>query len=186
MANESGSWDQVISDRVLLDFCDEVKIKLAGGCDPARGLWSAKVGDSTECTVWTDASDVGLSAVLQVNSVTVEDRSWLRPRGDKRHINVVELEAAIKGLSMAIGWKSKIVCLKTDSKTVAAWLRDVIGNVRRVRTKALYEALVQRRLQIVTDLIQTAGLTVLVDWVSSADNLADVMTRVPVAWVRHC
>ena len=43
-----------------------------------------------------------------------------------------------------------------------------------------------RRLQIVTDLIQTAGLTVLVDWVPSANNLADVMTRVPVAWVRHC
>ena len=57
MANESGSWDQVISDRVLLDFCDEGKIKLAGGGDPARGLWSAKVGDSTECTVWTDDSD---------------------------------------------------------------------------------------------------------------------------------
>ena len=73
MANESGSWDQVISDRVLRDFCDEVKIKLAGGGNPARGLWSAKVGDSTECTVWTDASDVGFGAVLQVNGVSVED-----------------------------------------------------------------------------------------------------------------
>ena len=111
---------------------------------------------------------------------------WLPPSGDKRHINVVELEAAIKGLSLAVGWNFETVHLKTDSNTVASWLRDVIGNVRRVRTKALYEVLVQRRLQIVADMIQTAKLTVTVDWVPSADNPADVMTRVPEVGVKLC
>ena len=44
----------------------------------------------------------------------------------------------------------------------------------------------QRRLQIVADMIQTAKLAVTVDQVPSANNLADVMPRVPRAWVEHC
>ena len=186
MANASGSWDDVITDPTLLGFFGDVSRKLAGDGDPSLGVWSAKVAELNECTVWTDASDVGLGVVLQVDGATIEDQSWLRPSGDKRHINVVELEAAIKGLSLAIGWNFETVHLKTDSKIVASWLRDVIGNVRRVRTKALYEVLVQRRLQIVADMIQTAKWTVTVDWVPSAGNPADVMTRVPEAWVKLC
>ena len=97
MANASGSWDDVILDPTLLGFCGDVSRKLTGDGDPALGVWSAKVAKSNECTVWTDASDVGLGVVLQVNGVTIEDQSWLRPGGDKCHINIVELEAAIKG-----------------------------------------------------------------------------------------
>ena len=74
----------------------------------------------------------------------------------------------------------------TDSKTVARWLREVIGNVRRTRTKGLHEVLVQRRFQIVADLVDTTGLVVSVEWVPTAENRADSLTRVPVAWVKHC
>ena len=133
--------------------------------------------------VWTDASDIGLAAVVEIGGAVVEGRSRLRPPSDKRHINVVELEAAIRGLSLAEHWKCKSVLLKTDSKTVAS--RDAIGNVRCVRTKGLYDTLVQRRLQIVTDLIHTTCMAVSVEWVPSKENPADALTRVPNVWIQH-
>ena len=73
--------------------------------------------------------------------------------------------------------------LRTDSRTVASWLRDVVENLQRSRTKGLHEVLVQRRLQIVADLIQTAELDVSVVWVESHKNRADVLTRVPSKWL---
>ncbi|XP_065198688.1 uncharacterized protein LOC135830349 [Sycon ciliatum] len=158
----------------------------AGDGDPARGMWCAGRDESAGCTVWADASDVGIGVAFEMDGAILEDCSWLRPFGDKRHINIVELEAAIRGLSLAVHWQAKHVRLMTDSKTAEFWLREVIGNVRRTKTKGLHEVLVQRRLQIVADLIVTAGLSVSVEWVPTVKNRADALTRVPVEWVKRC
>ena len=48
----------------------------------------------------------------------MEDRSWLRAKNDKRHINVAELDAVIKALDLIVDWSVRRVCIKTDSKTV--------------------------------------------------------------------
>ena len=118
---------------------------------------------------------------MEVDGSVIEDRAWLRPYGDKRHINIVELEAAIRGLSLAVNWQAK-----HDSKTVASWLRDIVGNVRRTKTKGPHKVLVQRRLQIVSDLVITACMDVSVEWVPTDQNRADILTRVPPAWVKQC
>eukprot|EP00117_Sycon_ciliatum_P010277 scpid12682/ scgid5529/ len=179
----STAWDDPVPDNVLR-LCTEVETKLQQHGDPARGRWWTSPDGGSDCAVYVDASDVGLGVVVSVDGQVMEDRSWLRPKDDKRHINVVELEAAIKGLSLAVAWKFSSVRLVTDSKTSAAWLRDVVNNVRRVKTSGLYDVLVQRRLQIIADLIVSAQLSVTIEWVASAANPADVLTRVPATWIQ--
>ena len=186
IANTGVSWDKPLTDSNLLKFCSELREKLAGDGDPACGQWNAPADVSDQCIVYADASDIALGAVIQLGNVTVEDRSWLRPHNDKRHINVVELDAVVKALSLATQWDCSNIRVVTDSKTVASWLRDVVGNVCRVRAKGLYGTLVQRRLQIVADMISTCDLVVVVDWVPTDQNPADALTRVPAPWVKHC
>ena len=123
---------------------------------------------------------------MEVDGSVIEDRAWLRLYGDKRHINIVELEAAIRGLSLVVNWQDKHVRLMTDSTTIASWLRDVVGNVRRTKTKGPHEVLVQQGLQIVSDLIITACMDVAVEWVQTDQNRAEFLTRVPPAWVNQC
>ena len=136
-------------------------------------------------TVWADASDIDIGVTLEVDGSVIEDHAWLRPYGEKRHIKIVELEAAFRGLSLAANWQTKHVRLMTDSKTVASWLRDFVGNVRRTKTKGLHEALVQRRLQIVSDLVITACIDVSDEWVPTDQNRTDILARVPLAWVKQ-
>ena len=60
-----------------------------------------------------------------------------------------------------------------------------MDNVRRVKTKCLHDVLVQRRLQLINDLVVTAGMTVQIQWISSSENKADELTRVPLDWVKR-
>eukprot|EP00117_Sycon_ciliatum_P048857 scpid46649/ scgid34721/ Gag-Pol polyprotein; Matrix protein p10; p20; Capsid protein p25; Nucleocapsid protein p14; Protease p15; Reverse transcriptase/ribonuclease H p90; Integrase p46 len=147
--------------------------------DPVHGCWDVVADDDSVWTVWCDASDLAIGVVLELHNKVIEDACWLRPKQDKRHVNVAELDSAIKGLSLVTKWKAKRVKLVTDSKTVAGWLTQVVDGTRRVRAGGLYEVLVQRRLQIVDDLIATTGLQVQVVWVPKYQNVAAKMTRVP-------
>ena len=187
LAGSSTPWEQPLSDTVL-NFCDEVEAKLDQDGDPATGPWhpsEEQLGSDTEFVVYTDASDIGLGVVLQVDGRVLEDAAWLRKSNDRKHINVAELDAAIKGLAMAVSWKATRVQLVTDSKSVAKWLDDTIRNVCRVKTKGLNEVLIQRRLQIVSDIVTAPGLSVSVKWVPSNQNAADVLSRVPTRWVTY-
>ena len=132
--------------------------------------------------MWCDASDLALGVVLEVGGHTIEDQAWLRPADDKRHVNISELDAAIHGLSLAAQWGIQRLRLMTDSKTAASWLRDILSN-RRVKTTGLHKVMVQRRLQIIGDIVTTTNLEVDVQWVPSQDNQADVLTRVPTSWM---
>ena len=108
-----------------------------------------------------------------------------RPTEDKRHINLAELEEVIKGLSLTTKWDVTNGHLITDWKTVAGWLKQITDKVRRVKTKGLHDVLVQRRLQLINDLVVTSGMTVQVQWISSGENKADELTRVPLGWLKR-
>ena len=117
--------------------------------------------------------------MLQTEDHVVENAMWLRSTDDRRHINVAELELAIKALGLAAAWQMHKVSLMT----AAGWLQCIAGNTRRVKVGGLHEVLVKRRLQVVKDLILTTGMEVAVVWVPSADNRADQLTRVPSHWI---
>ena len=145
-------------------------------------VWYADVG-TNDAVIWCDASDIAYGALIEVNGSVLEDRAWLRKVDDKKHINVAELEAVIRGLQLATDWSARNVTLKTDSKTVYGWLQAVLKNTNRIKASGLYSVLVQRRLDIIEDLVSVANIEVCVEWVPSQKNLADALTRVPQQWI---
>lgn len=132
--------------------------------------------------MWVDASTLAYGVVLTVGGQSVEDACWLRSDVET-HINLAELDAAVRGLNTAVKWGLKKVTLMTDSSTVARWLHDALEGKSRLRTKAMSEMLVKRRVSTFTTVAAEYQMKVCVELVKSADNLADILTRVPERWL---
>ena len=111
-------WDAVLPESIVR-LCRELLARLQAA-DPVQGVWSVTLDESTEWHVWCDASGIALGAVVQVNGSVIEDRSWLRAAKDARHINIVELDAVIKGLNLATKWPVKRVTIHTAGPEAAS------------------------------------------------------------------
>ena len=125
----SEGWDQVLSSAIV-DKCQSLQGILKKN-DPVGGPWS--VSGSDEATLCADANSIGIGALVEIGGHMIEDVVWISDQSDVRHINVAELEASIKALSLATKWKLRCFVLKIDSVTVIGWLNKVINNVSRVR-----------------------------------------------------
>ena len=180
-ANElTRGWDDVAEDAALREQMDRVASRLASD-DPARGVWCV-AGDAV--VVWADASSLATGVVLETpDGNVIEDACWLR-RDDAVHINMAELDAAIRGVNLAVAWGAQRIDLRTDSVTVHRWIDDAISGRARLRTKANSELLIRRRVAIIRQLVDELQLRLTVALVRSADNHADALTRVPREWLR--
>jgi len=150
--------------------------------DPVCGFWNAPSGG--RCQIWCDASQIASGCVVQIDGVTVEDGSWLRPINDEKHINVAELEAVMKGINMAMKWKPKEIIICTDSRVVFGWLKILLNRDKKIAIMGLSEMLIRRRLSLIDSVLKEYNLTWQCKWVSSDNNLADKMTRVKQSWLR--
>ena len=137
------AWDDAVPPE-LQELCLDLQKRVLNE-DPVAGVWSAS--PSSQWKVWCDASNIAYGVVLEADGAVVEDQSWLRPADDKRHINVAELDAVIKGLTLAVSWGLKDITLLTDSQTVFGWLGSLLNNTQRVKVSGLHEVVVKRRLQ---------------------------------------
>jgi len=133
--------------------------------------------------VWCDASSLATGVRLEIGGKVVEDAAWLRKENDGSHINLVELEAAILGVKMALKWELRDLTVMTDSATVFGWLQSVVTESHKVKTRGLGEMLVRRRLAIVDELCKDWGLRLKIKWLKSEDNKADELTRVKKCWL---
>ena len=115
------------------------------------------------CRVWCDASDTAIGVIQESGDGIVEDRSWLRPKDDKRHINLAELNAAVEGLKLAVYYGIKEVTLLSDSKTVHAWLSARLRHTQRVKVHGLHDVVIERRLKTINDIVAETGMVVSVD-----------------------
>lgn len=149
--------------------------------DPVRGQW--KVNRSRSGTVWCDASDIGMGVLVEIDGVAVEDMSWMRKKDDYTHINVAELEAVLKGINLGVKWGLTTITIRTDSATVFGWIQMTLSEEKKVKTRGAAEILVKRRLGILKSMIHELGLTVMVQFVKSEANKADVLTRVKKSWL---
>jgi len=70
-----------------------------------------------------------LGIVVKVDNSIIEDAS-LWEKDDGQHINVAELKAVNKGISMAVKWNMATMTVYTDSATVYGWVQPVIGDQR--------------------------------------------------------
>ncbi|GAB1600614.1 uncharacterized protein LOC115212112 [Argonauta hians] len=151
--------------------------------DPVKGEWHVSSGEAG--VVWCDASSLTLGVILEMGGVTVEDAAWLRKKNDFSHVNVAELDAVMKGINLALKWGLRVIEIKTDSATVASWVRSAVTGDRRIKTKGAAEMLIKRRLGALEDLITEFHLKVSVMLVPSEKNKADVLTRVKKAWLQE-
>ncbi|XP_065198703.1 uncharacterized protein LOC135830368, partial [Sycon ciliatum] len=174
------AWDAAVPQE-LCDLCHDAAKRVEGD-DPVHGAWTAD--DPQDWRVWCDASSIAYGVVLEADGTVLEDQSWLRGATDKRHINVAELDAVVKGLTLASSWRIPKLCIMTDSQTVHGWLRSLFDNIKRVHVSGLHEVLVQRRLQVILDIVDSSGMSVDVVWVPTQQNIADQLTRVPPPFLR--
>jgi ribonuclease HI len=145
--------------------------------DPVCGYWN--VSQSKSGKVWCDAISLAIGCVLQIEDVTVEDAAWLRKKNDGMHINLAELDAVVRGLNLAIKWNLKKLMVATDSATVNGWMKSVLTDSHNIKTHGMAEMLVRRRLSIIKELVLEYDMELSVQWVPSATNKSDVLTRVP-------
>ena len=172
-------WDDITDDPVLRKQLTYVAERVAAD-DPARGQWHVS-GDSA--VVWTDASSVAEGIALETpEGHLIEDGSWLR-KDEATHINMAELNAALRGVNLAIAWGMRVVELKTDSATVHRWVSDALSGRTRLRTKAHGSMLIRRRVEIIKQLAEEFNLQLTVTLVRSSENRADCLSRVPAEWL---
>ena len=65
---------------------------------------------------------------VEIDGVVVEDAAWLRKKSDYNHINVVKLDASIKGVNLVLKWGLKEIEIQIDSITVPSWVHSIIMN----------------------------------------------------------
>ena len=82
---------------ILREMIREVLARMSKE-DPVKGVWEVNGGESG--VAWCDASSLSVGYYLQIDGHVVEDCAWLRR--DVAHICVAELEAAIKGIRLAL------------------------------------------------------------------------------------
>lgn len=152
--------------------------------DPAHGKWHVAFGGDRTVNVWCDASSIATGVVLETGGVVIEDSAWLRPMDDGHHINVAELEAAIKGINLACKWNVEKIVVMTDSASVYAWLQSALEKTTKPRVQGLSEAVIRRRLSLVSRIGEECGVEISVKWVASRKNIADALTRVDKSWLR--
>lgn len=52
--------------------------------------------------VWIDASSLDTGVSLEINGSVTEDACWLRSTNDAQQIDLTELDAALKGINLAL------------------------------------------------------------------------------------
>ena len=169
------SWTDYVGDETR-DRMREVVSEVQKN-DPVTGMWQVPKVETG--IVWTDASDLAMGVMLEIEGVVAEDGTWMRKRDDYNHINVAELEAVLKGVNLAVNWGLKRIIVRTDSETVEGWVKTTLSGERRVKTKGAAEILIKRRLGVLKSLVDELHLDIKVELVTSESNKADVLTRVP-------
>ena len=107
-------WDDRIKNASLCQILAETLTRVREA-DPVGGNWCM---DSKEITVWVDASSIATGVALETNGTVIEDACWLRPINNAQHINLAELDAALKGTNLALQWEATVLHLVTDSACV--------------------------------------------------------------------
>ena len=120
--------------------------------------------------MWVDASSLAVGCCIECEGNIIEDIAWIRSEKEANHINLAELEAALKGVNMAIKWGFKKMNIKTDSATVFGWIKCMLDSEKRVKVSGLSEVLVKRRLCLLLELIESCELTIQISKVGSNEH----------------
>ena len=179
-ASDQIGWDDPVSDEIMSKL-RQVALRLSEEGDPVKGNWN--VDPVAPVKIWTDASSLSLGVAIEIGDDIVEDASWLRPKDDSKHINLAELDAVIRGVNVALRWGRRNIEIRCDSATVCGWLKALLEKTHNIKTSAMSEILIRRRLNTLKEIIDQEELEIQVVFVRSSENRADTLTRVPKSWL---
>jgi transposase InsO family protein len=175
-------WDDRLDERTKKS-CKKLEKMLVDRGDPAKGAWS--YDKTKEWILYTDASLTAYGAVLMIGDTYVEDRTWLRKPGDKRHINVAELIGVYRGLSLIADYRSAlkieypaVIQLKCDNKSAVAWLSRAEQR-HWVAVKGLSAKVIEKTLHDIADTCKALQIELKVELIPSEANKSDPLSRVP-------
>ena len=158
----------------LLRLLDEI----VKSRNPMKGIWC--YGNGTEWKLYTDSSKDLLGAVLATSSDEIV-ADWCKPIKIARQINMNELEALVKGISQLLlkyvkpGDKVNIYC---DNSTVVKWVQTWLKDLKMASTADSWP-LVERRMVLISEMIQLYNLRASIEYIKSEENIADHLTRLP-------
>ena len=135
-------WDDETRDKLLHCMISET-VDSVQRDDPTHGDWCV---DDRELNVWVDAISLAIGVALERHDTVLKDACWLQSEKNAQHINLVELDAVLKGINLALQWQGKVLHVKTDSVCMHHWVSDTLTGRMRVHTKAANEMLIRRRL----------------------------------------
>lgn len=98
---------------------------------------------------------------------------------------VDELDAAIRGDSLALKWELSEITVLSDCATVFSWLKPALRGDRRVKVSGMWEMSVHPRLGPFKELTEERNLNIQVMLVGSRANIEDARTRVEQRWLRN-
>ncbi|KAF4648099.1 hypothetical protein FOZ61_003157, partial [Perkinsus olseni] len=164
LENPSASKSTPLSHTILRK-CEALYHDISSRGDPATGTFTVDAGSTWK--LFCDASDSGLGACLYFGPSYVEDVSWLRKLNDIRPIDVVELEAVLRGLNaLVLPWRRALGLTGQQPVEVYTDNRPVLGQLQRKlashwhSSKGLTAGSAESRLQMIEDTIEVSGLSV--------------------------
>ncbi|XP_065668090.1 uncharacterized protein LOC136088321 [Hydra vulgaris] len=155
--SQGNAWDDLIGNQAqswVIEILRRLEV-----CDSVRGKWNAK-GIRNGATLWCDASSMAIGVAAEYDGVVIEDAAWLRSINDVMHINIAELDVVVRGINLAAKWYIKNLSVFTDSVTVHGWLKRMLTESHRIRSNALSEMLIKRKLSLLQDLIKEYNINI--------------------------
>ena len=92
--------------------------------------------------------NLAVGVCLEIDGSVVEDVCWLQKQKDVMHVNLVELDAVLKGINLAVEWGIKDLEIITDSAIIFRWINAVVMQSSKIHTKGLSEVLVRWWLSV--------------------------------------
>ena len=144
--------DNAFLRRMLTEAMDRVS-----QVDLCRGKWYVT---SKELDILVDMSSLIIGVLLELHRTIIKDMCWLQQESDTQHIILMELDAVIRGVNLAVHWNAKFLHLKTYSLFVNWWLTNTLIGKAKVSIKSESKMLIWRHLDIFLELVREYALVV--------------------------
>ena len=176
VASQETEWDRPVPDK-LRAVCEEMHRRLVPR-DPVGGVWFPGGGVQTG-RLWCDASDIAYGAVLEINNRIIEmQRGYDRKTTSGTSMLQNWMLSSRAWPSLRSGMFTIWRYARIPALSLVGCKQSSIGNTHQIKTGGLYDVLVQRQIQVVNDLVTTAGLDLSLKWVPSHENKVDQLSRV--------
>ena len=74
--------------------------------------------------MWVDVGSLAISIFIESGKYLVKDACWLQLECKDKYINLVDLDAILRGLNMALQCRMTVTLLKTDLTYVHQWVSE--------------------------------------------------------------